>query len=186
MIAMVMNAGTAAEASLQSISLTPPIIRMPTKMSEAAVAQLGMSAAMGARNIAMKNIAAVKTEERPVLPPSAMPAEDSTKVVTVEVPQTAPKHVAAASANMALFMLGTLPSLSSRLPAEHAPYRVPRVSNMSTMQNASMEAMNVAAKLPTPLAAMYSEKLKPSVKTLPKEMLKKSRKGWMMLRESLL
>ena len=44
----------------------------------------------------------------------------------------------------------------------------------------------VYAKLPTPLAAMYSEKLKPSVKTLPKEMLKKSRKGWMMLRESLL
>ena len=115
MIAMVMNAGTAAEESLQSISLTPPIIRMPTKMSEAAVAQLGMSAAMGARNIAMKNIAAVKTEERPVLPPSAMPAEDSTKVVTVEVPQTAPKHVAAASANTRQEFMSLLRGESKRI-----------------------------------------------------------------------
>lgn len=115
MIAMVMNAGTAAEASLQSISLTPPIIRMPTKMSEAAVAQLGMSAAMGARNIAMKNIAAVKTEERPVLPPSAMPAEDSTKVVTVEVPQTAPKHVAAASGQHGFVHVGNIAVLIEQI-----------------------------------------------------------------------
>ncbi len=57
------------------------------------------------------------------------------------------------------------------------------LSNMSTMQNASMEAMNVAAKLPTPLAAMYSEKLKPSVKTLPKEMLKEITEGLDDVRE---
>ncbi len=48
MIAMVMN-GNCRRSIAQSISLTPPIIRMPTKMSEAAVAQLGMSAAMGAK-----------------------------------------------------------------------------------------------------------------------------------------
>ena len=41
----------------------------------------------------MKNIAAVTIAERPVLPPTATPAEDSTKVVTVEVPQTAPVQV---------------------------------------------------------------------------------------------
>ena len=39
----------------------------------------------------MRNIAAQATEVRPVRPPSATPAEDSTKVVTVEVPQTAPE-----------------------------------------------------------------------------------------------
>ena len=42
----------------------------------------------------MKNSAAVTIEVRPVRPPSATPEEDSTKVVTVEVPQTAPQHVA--------------------------------------------------------------------------------------------
>ena len=63
---------------------------------------------MGARNMAMKNIAAVNTEERPVRPPSAMPAEDSTKVVTVDVPQTAPKQVAAASAKHGLVHIGNI------------------------------------------------------------------------------
>lgn len=121
MQAIVMNAGRAAVGSLHSISLTPPIISIPTYTRDAAVAQLGTRDAMGARNMAIKNIAAVNTEERPVRPPSAMPAEDSTKVVTVDVPQTAPKQVAAASASMALSILGTLPSLSSRLPTEHAP-----------------------------------------------------------------
>ena len=80
-----------------------------------------MSCATGERNIAMKNIAAVAIEERPVRPPSATPAEDSTNVVTVEVPQAAPTQVAQASASMARSMLGTLPSLSSRPPAEQAP-----------------------------------------------------------------
>ena len=64
----------------------------------------------------MKNSAAVAMEARPVRPPSATPAEDSTNVVTVEVPQTAPQQVATASASMALSMLGTLPSLVSMLP----------------------------------------------------------------------
>ena len=42
----------------------------------------------------MKNSAAVAIEARPVRPPSATPAEDSTKVVTVDVPQTEPQQVA--------------------------------------------------------------------------------------------
>ena len=106
-------------------------------------------------------------EARPVRPPSATPAEDSTNVVTVEVPQTAPQQVAMASASMALSMLGTLPSLVSILPAAQAPYSVPRVSNISTMQNASMVVRNITMKLLMPCSAMYGLKLKPSVKTLP-------------------
>ena len=69
----------------------------------------------------MKNSAAVAMEARPVRPPSATPEEDSTNVVTVEVPQTAPQQVAMASASMALSMLGTSPSGVSMLPAEQAP-----------------------------------------------------------------
>ena len=113
-----------------------------------------MSCATGARNIAMKNRAAVTIEDRPVRPPSATPAEDSTNVVTVDVPQIAPQQVAMASASMALSMLGTLPSLVSRLPQAQAPYSVPRVSNISTMQNASIEVMKMMTKSLVPLAAM--------------------------------
>ena len=46
------------------------------------------------------------TEVRPVRPPSEMPVEDSTKVVTVEVPRQAPTQVAHASAISALSPLG--------------------------------------------------------------------------------
>ena len=48
-----------------------------------------------------------------------------------------------------------------------------------------MVAINVATKLPAPFAAMNAEKSKPSVNTLPKERLKKSRKGWIILSERL-
>ena len=47
---------------------------------------------------------AVTSEENPVLPPAATPEEDSTNVVTVEVPKTAPVQVAIASASIALSM----------------------------------------------------------------------------------
>ena len=64
------------------------------------VAQDGIRTAIGLRNIAMKKSPAVTMDERPVRPPSATPAEDSTKVVTVEVPQIAPVVVAIASADV--------------------------------------------------------------------------------------
>ena len=125
----------------------------------------------------MKNITAVAMEARPVRPPSATPAEDSTKVVTVEVPQTAPAQVAQASASIARSMLGTLPSLSSMLPAEQAPYRVPRVSNISTMQKASIVVSSITTKAPVPLAAMKAEKSKPDLNTAAKAWVPKSRKA---------
>lgn len=125
-----------------------------------------MSCATGERNIAMKKNSAVNIEERPVRPPSATPAEDSTKVVTVEVPQTAPVVVAIASASIALSMFGTSPSLVSILPRAQAPYRVPMVSNISTMQNARAVVMIVRTRLAVPCSAAKREKSKPSVKTL--------------------
>ncbi len=135
--AIVRKAGTATEMSFQSMSATPPIISTPTYISAAAVAHPGIRAAIGLKNMAIKKRQPVVNAERPVLPPSATPDDDSTKVVTVDVPHIAPTQVAMASDNIAFSKLGTCPSLSSKSPLEHAPYKVPRVSNISTMQKAS-------------------------------------------------
>ena len=91
---MVRNAGTAAAGSFQSISVTFLIIRTPTYIKAPAVAQEGTKAAIGLRNIAIANRIATTKDVKPVLPPSATPAEDSTNVVTVEVPKIAPVQVA--------------------------------------------------------------------------------------------
>ena len=56
------------------------------------------------------------TAVKPVRPPAATPEEDSTNVVTVEVPRTAPAVVATASAINAGLIPGSLPS-SSSIPA---------------------------------------------------------------------
>ena len=113
------------------------------------------------------------------MPPAATPAEDSTNVVTVEVPSIAPVQVAIASASIALFMLGTSPFSSSRLPRAQAPYSVPIVSNMSTMQNAIADVMTTRISEPVllPSIARNAEKSKPSVKTLPTACVPKSAKA---------
>ena len=53
-------------------------------MSAGAVAAPGIIPATGARRTAKKNSMETTTEVRPVLPPSEIPVEDSTNVVTVE------------------------------------------------------------------------------------------------------
>lgn len=69
-------------------------IKNPTIISAGAVANEGIAVKIGASNIEIKNNAAVVIEVRPVLPPAATPADDSTNVVVVEVPSTAPAVVA--------------------------------------------------------------------------------------------
>ena len=54
--------------------------------------------------MATRNNRPVTTEARPVLAPAPTPAELSTKVVVVEVPNTAPAVVAIASARSACLM----------------------------------------------------------------------------------
>ena len=56
---------------------------------------------------------------RPVRPPASTPDADSTKVVTVDVPVTAPTIVATESEIKASFMFGIFPSLST-IPARDA------------------------------------------------------------------
>ena len=117
----VMNATIASAASSQSTLMTEPIMRTPTQMRAVAVAQRGMSWAMGERNMAIIKHMLVTSEVKPVLPPATTPDEDSTKVVTVEVPAMAPVQVAIASASIIFSMRMGVPSLSRRLPLEHAP-----------------------------------------------------------------
>ena len=69
-----------------------------------------MMAAMGAMNMQARNSTPVVRAVRPVRPPASTPEADSTKVVTVEVPQQAPATVPTASDSSASFILGILPS----------------------------------------------------------------------------
>ena len=90
------------------MSTTAEIIKKPTNRRAGAVANPGMAMKIGDKKIATRNNKPVTMEERPVLPPSATPAELSTKVVVVEVPSTAPALVAIASAKKSFFDAGQL------------------------------------------------------------------------------
>ena len=54
------------------------------------VAQGGIEAKIGAKKMQIKKHTPVVIAVRPVLPPSAMPAPDSMKAVTGDVPKSAP------------------------------------------------------------------------------------------------
>ena len=58
-------------------------IKKPTTISAGAVAKDGIAVKIGAKNIDSANSTAAVIEVRPVLPPAATPAEDSTNVVVV-------------------------------------------------------------------------------------------------------
>ena len=68
-------------------------IKNPTTIRAGAVAKDGIARKIGDRNRDSPNSMAATMAVRPVRPPSATPEALSTKVVTVEVPQTAPTEV---------------------------------------------------------------------------------------------
>ena len=74
--------------------LTLDIINTPTYNKAPAAAALGIKANTGNKKMDNKNKMATTSAVKPVFPPAATPAPDSTKVVTVEVPKIAPVHVA--------------------------------------------------------------------------------------------
>ena len=121
-------------------------IKKPTTISAGAVAKDGIAVKIGAKNIDSANSTAAVIEVRPVLPPAATPAEDSTNVVVVEVPRTAPAVVATASARSAGFICGSLPFSSSISAFEHTPIRVPKVSKRST--NRKENTTTIKLKIP--------------------------------------
>ena len=112
------NAGTASEISPQSISFSEDAIMQPTTTSTPAVAADGMAEMTGERKADRAKQMATTTEVRPVRPPAAIPAEDSTYVVVLEVPQMAPMEVAIESANRALSILEEKPEPFSRAGAD--------------------------------------------------------------------
>ena len=128
--------GIAFVRSLQSMCETCCIIKKPTMIKAGAVAKAGIVRNNGVRNKATKNKMPVTTLVKPVRPPSVIPAEDSTKVVIVEVPKTAPIVVPTASANRTPLMPGSFPSLSSIFALDAQPMTVPKVSKISTKRNA--------------------------------------------------
>ena len=73
-----------------------------------------------------------------VLPPSEIPDDDSTNVVMVEVPSTAPTMVPMESASKAPFIPLSSPFSSSIFALEAQPISVPRVSNTSTKRKANI------------------------------------------------
>ena len=79
-------------------------------ISAGAVANDGIAVKSGANNVEIRNKNPETTAVKPVRPPAATPEEDSTNVVTVEVPRTAPAVVATASAINAGLIPGSLPS----------------------------------------------------------------------------
>ncbi len=76
---MQMNAGIASSISLQLIFATDCIMKKPTTISAGAVAKEGIARNTGEKNSARMNSKPETIEVRPVLPPSAIPEEDSTK-----------------------------------------------------------------------------------------------------------
>ena len=123
-------------------------IRKPTTIKAGAVAKAGIARKIGARNKLRANSTALTMAVSPVRPPTPTPAELSTKVVTVEVPSTAPAVVATESAKRAPLIFGRRPSLSSISALEATPIRVPKVSNKST----NMKVITIVTKFRVAMA----------------------------------
>lgn len=87
---MVTNAGRASPIYFQLMSAAAWHIMEPTRISTQPVAHGGMEAKIGAKKMEMKKQRPVNMAVRPVLPPSPIPAPDSTKAVTGGVPKMAP------------------------------------------------------------------------------------------------
>ena len=167
----VRNAGTAERRSFMSTFAKFLSIRTPTNISAGAVAQEGTTPARGVRNRQKKKQIAVIRLAKPVLAPAATPAADSTKVVQVEVPMAAPAAVAMESQFIALFMSMGSPFSSSIFASVAAPYRVPTVSNISTIQKEMIRTM--AEKIPpmcSPVNASFQDSAsnRPEIPIFPK------------------
>ena len=144
---MMMTASRQGNASVRSSKWMCAIwltIRNPTRMSAGAVANAGITVKTGASRMQTRNSAAVTYDARPVRPPSETPVADSTYVVVVVAPMSAPAVVATASASRAYLRRGRWPSLSSMFAVDATPVRVP-----SVLKRSSKSSVNITRrKLP--------------------------------------
>src|SRR5699024_7912286 len=131
---IVKNAGIATSILSHSISFKLDTINTPTIINAGAVTDDVTIANNGEKNNARKKNSDVKTDVKPVRPPTPTPVADSTNAVVVDVPKTAPTTVADESASKALLARGN--SLSFIKPAFPATAtNVPAVSKKSTNRN---------------------------------------------------
>ena len=119
-------------------------MKNPTISNAGAVANDGIAVKIGAKNIEIRKNIPATIAVNPVRPPAATPAEDSTNVVTVEVPNTAPAVVAIASANNAGLIPGRRLLSSNILAFVLTPIKVPSVSNISTNRKAQITTIKFA------------------------------------------
>ena len=148
--------------SLKSMSFTPPSIKIPTKIKAGAVACAGIIEIIGTNIIDSKNKSAVVRLVSPVLPPSAIPADDSTTVVTVLVPTKAPAAVEIASLIRAFFKLITSPFSSTRPDCFAAASKVPSESNIFTSEKlrTSIVTVKIDVHIFSPAKSPAKSKLK--------------------------
>lgn len=142
--AIVMNAGIATEKSSQLIFFTAVDMNIPTTIRAGAVAAEGTNRNSGLKNSEIRKKHPVITDVSPVRPPAATPADDSTNVVTVDVPSNDPNVVPIASDKSAFPALGKFPFSSREFVLEATPASVPTVSNISTNRNVNIEIISDA------------------------------------------
>lgn len=107
------------------------------------VAHGGTLANMGAKKMESKKQMPVVIAVRPVLPPSEIPAPDSTKAETGESPNNEPMEIQSASVQYAMVDRGKSPDSESTTPAKRAIlYRVAVVSMISTYSNVKRARAN--------------------------------------------
>jgi hypothetical protein len=100
------------------------------------VAHGGIEAKIGAKKMQIKKQRPVVMAVRPVLPPSAIPAPDSMKAVTGDVPKSAPIEIISESVQYATVDRGKSPVFWSTTPEKRAIlYKVAVQSMISTYRN---------------------------------------------------
>ena len=163
MIAMYAGIASVRLSSSNLISTTELTIKNPTIMSAGAVAKEGIEVKSGANRVESRKSTPVTSAVRPVRPPTETPDADSTKVVTVDVPRTAPAEVPIASERSAGRIPGSLPSLSSILALVATPISVPRVSKRSTNRNAKTTTINSVILIAPKSTLKHWPKVSPSL-----------------------
>ena len=96
-IIIVKNAGITIPNFVQLMRRISIAINAPTIINAADVTSTEITLTSGEKNRATTKHAAITTDVKPVFPPTAIPAEDSTLVAGVDVPKIAPITPAAES-----------------------------------------------------------------------------------------
>src|SRR5690625_1055222 len=131
---------------LQSILLICIAIIEPTIIRAGAVISVVITARIGEKNKAIAKHAAIITDENPVLPPTAIPAEDSTLEAGADVPSIAPATLSEESSSNALPAFRMV--LFFMIPAcLLSPLKVQAVSNKATNKNVKITVMSSGVKI---------------------------------------